>query len=78
MPNIVMKFILKLILILTFLSSSSNANDQLYFKVGLWDFKHETGGLALNIKKVTDNDFNLIYLGAVSYTHLTLPTILLV
>jgi len=69
MPNIVMQLILKLILILTFLSSSSNANDQLYFKVGLWDFKHETGGLALNIKKVTDNDFNLIYLGELTQVY---------
>ena len=63
MLNIVLRIVLNLILILTFLSSTSNANDQLYFKVGLWDFKHETGGLALNIKKVTNKNLNIIYFG---------------
>ena len=60
------------ILISSFLSTTSNANDQLYFKIGLWDFKHETGGLALNIKKVSNKNFKI--LNPVSYTHLTLPT----
>ena len=63
MPNIVMRIILKFILILPILSSTSNADDHLYFKIGLWDFKHETGGLALNIKKVTNNYFNIFNLG---------------
>ena len=63
MPNIVMRIILKFLLVSTFLSTTSSANDQLYFKIGLWDFKHETGGLALNIKKVTNNDFNIFMLG---------------
>jgi hypothetical protein len=63
MQNIVIRIVLKIFLISSFLSTTSNANDQLYFKIGLWDFKHETGGLALNIKKVSNKNLNILNLG---------------
>ena len=45
---------------------SSNANGHLYYKIGLFDYKHETGGMALNIKNVTNNSFKFLNLGELS------------
>ncbi len=43
--------------------STSNAKDQLYYKLGFFDYKHETGGLMFNVKKVSDNTYNILNLG---------------
>ena len=61
-----MKFSLKILYILLFTITASNATDQLYYKVGHFDYKHETGGLALSIKNVTDKNFNIPALGQLS------------
>tara|TARA_B110000003_G_C16466123_1_gene463850 strand:+ start:300 stop:806 length:507 start_codon:yes stop_codon:yes gene_type:complete len=52
-----------------FVSSTSNANDQLYYRIGFFDYKHETGGLMFNIKKVTENKYNIITLGELTQIH---------
>ena len=57
------RIILKFFLILYFMHSTSNADDQLYYKIGFYDYKHETGGLLLNIKKVSDNTYNVLNFG---------------
>ena len=58
-----MRIFLKFIFILFFISSTSNANDQLYYRIGFFDYKHETGGLLFNIKKVTENVYTVLNLG---------------
>ena len=58
-----MRIILKFFFILFLSSSISNANDQLYYKIGYFDYKHETGGLLFNIKKVSNNTYNILSLG---------------
>ena len=58
-----MRIFLKLFFILLFMSSTSNANDQLYYRIGFFDYKHDTGGLLFNIKKVTDNKYSFFNFG---------------
>ena len=58
-----MRIFLKLFFIFYFVNSTSNANEQLYYRIGFFDYKHETGGLMFNIKKVTDNTFNIFNFG---------------
>ena len=58
-----MRIILNLFLIMCFMFSASNAKDQLYYKLGFFDYKHETGGLMFNVKKVSDNTYNILNLG---------------
>ena len=64
-----MRIFLKFFFIMFFVSSTSNANDQLYYRIGFFDYKHETGGLMFNIKKVTDNKYNIITLGELTQIH---------
>ena len=58
-----MRIFFKFFFILFLLSSTSNANDQLYYKIGYFDYKHETGGLLLNVKKVSNNIYSILSLG---------------
>ena len=58
-----MRIFLKLFFIFYFVNSTSNANEQLYYRIGFFDYKHETGVLMFNIKKVTDNTFNIFNFG---------------
>jgi len=62
--RIILKFFLVLYLILSM--SNANANDQLYYKIGFFDYKHETGGLLFNIKKVSNNTYNVLNFGELS------------
>ena len=55
-----MKLLIKIFIILFFISKTSTAKEHLYYKIGIFDYKHETGGLALNVKKVTDSTFNVL------------------
>ena len=55
-----MKLAIKIFIFLFLVSTSLNAKDHLYYKIGIFDYKHETGGLALNIKNVTNNTFNIL------------------
>ena len=64
-----MRIFFKLFFIMFFVSSTSNANDQLYYRIGFFDYKHETGGLMFNIKKVTENKYNIITLGELTQIH---------
>ena len=66
-----MKTILKTIFIVTFLTASfaANSSEKLYKKIGIFDYKHETGALAYNIKKVTDNNYNVFYLGELTQVY---------
>tara|TARA_B100001540_G_C15681124_1_gene584853 strand:+ start:367 stop:906 length:540 start_codon:yes stop_codon:yes gene_type:complete len=57
-----MKTILAAIFITLFVVTSSSA-DKLYFKVGTYDYKHETGMLAFNLKNVTNNKFDIYSIG---------------
>ena len=57
-----MKTIFKTFFIVLFIITSSSA-DKLYYKVGTYDYKHETGMLAFNLKNVTDNEFNIYSFG---------------
>ena len=66
-----MKTILKTIFIVTFLTASfaANSSEKLYKKIGIFDYKHETGALAYNIKKVTDNIDLFHYNKAIANIH---------
>ena len=57
------RIILRFFLVLYLMHSTSNADDQLYYKIGFYDYKHETGGLLFNIKKVSDNTYNVLNFG---------------
>ena len=61
-----MRIYLKFFFIFFLMVPASNANDQLYYKVGLYDYKHDTGGLLFNVKKVTDNIYNFSSLGEIT------------
>ena len=61
-----MRLTLKILIIFFISVVSSSSKEHLYYKIGLFDYKHETGGMALNIKNVTDNTFNLLNLGELS------------
>jgi len=58
-----MRTFLKTIFILFFIITSLNAEGKLYYKTGIYDYKHETGGLAFTLKNVTDNSYNIFSLG---------------
>ena len=66
-----MRTIFKIIFIVTLLTASiaANSSEKLYKKVGIFDYKHETGALAYNLKKVTDNNYNVYSLGELTQVY---------
>ena len=42
-----------------FITSALKAEEAQY-RIGLWDYKHETGGLAFNLKNTTDNNVDVL------------------
>ena len=47
------------IFLILFFSCALKAEEAQY-RIGLWDYKHETGGLAFNIKNITDNNIDIL------------------
>ena len=60
-----MKTVSVTILSIIFFCSFANAEikEETYYKIGIFDYSHQTDMLAINKKKVTDNTFNSKYLG---------------
>ena len=58
-----MRIDLKSLTILFFIIVLNKAYSQTYFKTGIFDYKHQTGGLILNKKNVKDNSFEIFNIG---------------
>jgi len=60
-----MKTLTVTIFSIIFFCSFANAEikEETYYKIGVFDYAHQTDMLAINKKKVTDNTFNSKYLG---------------
>ena len=66
--KILLKFLLLILISISFTNAYSNDSkkSETYFKLGVFDFKHLTDMTAVNIKKVTDNNVELPYLGEIT------------
>ncbi len=60
-----MKILSRAIFSIMFFCSLANAEikEETYYKIGVFDYSHQTDMLAINKKKVTNNTFNSKYLG---------------
>ena len=58
-----MKILSSTIFSIIFFCSLANAEikEETYYKIGVFDYVHQTDMLAINKKKVTDNTFNSKY-----------------